>query len=321
MVFFYPLSRSTSRKPTKHPPRKTRNGRRRCSRAVRATCDLTNCSTSAAAIDITCCRDLPTPPRTITFKPPGPSLLFTSKGRKKKRSKDLQNQFQTEPVSRRTRFKTKNAPTISTRTAEEPKRAASRSRPIEQEILMEFDVLLDVKIEEREVARPRSTRQRGDVDETDCNDPYAYDDLERHNNKVEMYAQQIGSKRLQAEADQERQRQIEEEVKDQWDMIVFKKGAYKELPKKKKKSGEQDLPQAQKKNKKGRRKQEEKLDEKLDRIFQDNQAETPPRDRPGLVSWFITSLLFWYFWKYRTTFGLCLFLWSFISDLLWECGF
>ena len=66
---------------------------------------------------------------------------------------------------------------------------------------MEFDVLLDVKIEEREVARPRSTRQRGDVDETDCNDPYAYDDLERHNNKVEMYAQQIGSKRLQAEAD------------------------------------------------------------------------------------------------------------------------
>ena len=55
-----------------------------------------------------------------------------------------------------------------------------------------------------------------------------------------MYAQQIGSKRLQAEADQERRRQKKEEEKDQWDKI-FKKGAYKELPKKKKKSGKHDL--------------------------------------------------------------------------------
>ena len=192
---------------------------------------------------------------------------------------------------------------------------------------MEFDVLLDVTIEEREVAQPRSqkrTVQRGDVDETDCSDQY--DDLERHINKVEMYAQQIGSKRLQAEADQERLRQKKEEEKDQWDKIW----AYKELPKKKKKkSGEQDLTslgtrtsegareetQAHKKNKKGRRKQEETLDEKLDRIFQDNQVETLQRNRVDLLpKWFIvTSLFFWYLWTYRTIFGLCLFLWSFTA--------
>ena len=64
-------------------------------------------------------------------------------------------------------------------------------------------------------------------------------------------------------------------------------------------------PQARKKKKKGR--------------IQDNQ--TPQKARPGLSDWLITSLLFWYYWKYRTIFGLCLFLWAFISDLLWECGF
>ena len=68
------------------------------------------------------------------------------------------------------------------------------------------------------------------------------------------------------------------------------------------------------------REQKETLDEKLDRIFQDNQVETPQRDRPGIDSWFISIVLFWYWWKYRTTFGLCLFLWSFISDLLWLYG-
>ena len=201
---------------------------------------------------------------------------------------------------------------------------------------MEIDVLLDVKIE-REVAQSRSKKRTelGDVDETIRSDKY--NDLDCHNNKVEMYAQQIGSKRLEAKADQERQRQKKEEEKDQWDKI-FKKGAYKELPKKKKtkkKSGKQDLTlpgtrtsegareetQAhKKKKKKGRRKQEETLDQKLDRIFQDNQVETPQRDRPSLFSWFITSLLFWYLWKYQTKFGLCLFLWSFISDLLWLYG-
>ena len=238
MVFYYLLSRSTSRQPTKHPPHKNRNKRRMCSRAARATCDLTNCSTSAAAIDITCCQDLHIPPRMITFNPPGPSHLFTSKGKKKKRSEDLHKQFtpkppaqkirkvhrsdpdaiarqtrsQTEPVSRRTRSRTQNAPTISTRTAKEPKRAASR--PIEQEILMEFDVLLDVTIEKREVAKSRSQKRTelGGVDETVRSDKY--DDLKRHISKVKMYAQQIGSKRLQAEADQERLRQKKEEEKD-----------------------------------------------------------------------------------------------------------
>ena len=139
MVFYYPLSRSTSRQPTKHPPHKNCNARKRCSRAARATCDLTNYSTRAAEIDITCCQDLPIPRRTITFQPASPSFLFTSKGRKKKRSEDLQKQFpkparkirkvhrsdpdaiarrtrsQTEPVSRRTRSRTQNAPTISTK--------------------------------------------------------------------------------------------------------------------------------------------------------------------------------------------------------------
>ena len=105
---------------------------------------------------------------------------------------------------------------------------------------MEFDVLLDVTIEKREVAQSRSQKRTelGGVDETVRSDKY--DDLERHISKVEMYAQQIGSKRLQAEADQERRRQKKEKEKDQRDKI-FKKGAYKELPKKKKKSGKQDL--------------------------------------------------------------------------------
>ena len=168
------------------------------------------------------------------------------------------------------------------------------------------------------------------MDETDGSDPY--ETLERHINKVKMYTQQIGSKRLQAEADQERRRQKKEKEKDQWDKI-FKKGAYKELPKKKKtkkKSGEQDLTlpgtrtsegareetQAlKKKKKKGRRKQEETLYKQLDRIFQDNQVETLQRNRVDLLPrWFIvTSLLFWYLWTYRTIPGLCLFLWSFTA--------
>ena len=193
---------------------------------------------------------------------------------------------------------------------------------------MEIDVLLDVKIEDRKVAQSRSQKRTelGDVDETVRSDQY--DDLKRHINKVEMYAQQIGSKRLQAEADQERLRQKKEEEKDKWDKI-FKKGAYKELPKKKKKSGKQDLTslgirtsegakeetQEREKKKKGRRKQEETLDEQLDRIFQDNQVETLQRNRVDLLPrWFIvTSLLFWYLWTYRTIPGLCLFLWSFTA--------
>ena len=90
-----------------------------------------------------------------------------------------------------------------------------------------------------------------------------------------MYAQQIGSKRLQAEADQEQRRQKKEEEKELWDKI-FKKGAHKELPKKKKKSGKQDLTslgirtsegakeetQEREKKKKGRRKQKETLNKK-----------------------------------------------------------
>ena len=87
---------------------------------------------------------------------------------------------------------------------------------------MEIDVLLDVKIE-REVAQSRSQKRTelSDVGETIRSDQY--DDLDCHNNKVAMYAQQIGSKRLQAEADQERLRQKKEEEKDKWDKI-FKKG-------------------------------------------------------------------------------------------------
>ena len=133
MVFFYPLLRSTSRKPTKHPPRKNCNGRRRCSRAARATYDLTNCSTSAAAIDITCCQDLPIPPRTITFKPPGPSHSYTSKGRKKKRSEDLQKQFPKPPTRkiRKVNLPDPNAIARCTRSQIEPV-----SRPQQSYILI-----------------------------------------------------------------------------------------------------------------------------------------------------------------------------------------
>ena len=325
---------------------------------MRATCDLTNCSTSAAAINRTCCQDLPIPPRTITFRLPGPSFLYTSKGREKKRSKDLHEQFtftpkplarkvrkvspdaiarhtrsQTQPVSGRTRSKNKNAPTISTRTADQPKRAAHR--PIEQAILMEFDVTIDVKLE-GEVTR---SEPNGHVGETDCSDPY--DHLERHRNEVKMYELQFESKRHKAEADQELQRQKtneeerqkNEKVKDKWDKIL-RRGAYKEIPKKKKekkKSGEHDLTslgtstsegardktqahkKKKKKKKKERRRQYETQDVLFDRTPQDNQEETPKRKNP-LWPWFwliVTSLSFWYYWKYRTIAGLIWFLWAF----------
>ena len=192
---------------------------------------------------------------------------------------------------------------------------------------MEFDVTLDVKLEEREVTRPsQKTQPNGHVGETECSD--IYDDLERHRNEVKKYELQFESKRHKAEADQERQRQKneeerqkKEEVKDKWDKIL-RRGAYKELPKKNKKkenkkSGKQDPTslntstserareetQDRKKKKRRRRKQN-------DRIFQDNRVETPQRNRWDLLpTWFIiTSLIFWYFWTYRTIFGLCLFL-------------
>ena len=370
---------------TKHPSKKNRNARKNYSRAPRATYDFANYSTSAAAIDdITCRQDLPIP-RTIIFKPPGPSFSYTVKGRNKKRSKDLHKQFTLkpsrkvrkvnhpdpdaiatrtrsktekvpesapEPVSSRTRSKS-NAPPISTRTAGEPKRAVPH--PTKQELFIEIEVQVEIG---EGAARPRSqklTRQR------ERSDPY--DDLERHNNEVEMWAERIGRIRLQIEADKieqerlerkkkeehERQRQKEKEEQEKkskevivrWNKIIkWNKGAEEELRKKDRMdelrewTREQRLdyepatftygdqgrripkkfgtrtraraePQARKKKKKGR--------------IQDNQ--TPQRARPGLSDWLITSLLFWYYWKYRTIFGLCLFLWAFISDLLWECGF
>ena len=178
---------------------------------------------------------------------------------------------------------------------------------------MEIDVILDEKIEEREVTQPSQNRTReperiekkGHIDETDCSEPY--DDLECHNNTVKMYEQQFGSKRLQAEADQERQRKKKEEDKDKWD----------KKKKENKKSGKQDPTslntstserareetQDRKKKKRRRRKQN-------DMILQDNRVDTPQRNRWDLLpTWFIiTSLIFWYFWTYRTIFGLCLFL-------------
>ena len=66
---------------------------------------------------------------------------------------------------------------------------------------MEFDVILEVKLEEREVTR---SEPNGHVGETDCSDPY--DHLERHRNEVKMYELQFESKRHKAEADQELQR-------------------------------------------------------------------------------------------------------------------
>ena len=166
---------------------------------------------------------------------------------------------------------------------------------------------------------PQNSEPNGHVDETKCSDPY--NNLERHNKKVKMYELQLESKRLQAEADQEQQRKKKEEDKDKWDKIL-KRGAYKELPKKNKKkenkkSGKQDPTslntstserareetQDRKKKKRRRRKQN-------DMILQDNRVDTPQRNRWDLLpTWFIiTSLIFWYFWTYRTIFGLCLFL-------------
>ena len=88
---------------------------------------------------------------------------------------------------------------------------------------MEFDVILDVKLEEREVTRPsQNSEPNGQVGETNCSDQY--DDLERHRNEVKMYELQFKSKRLQAEAGQERQRKKKEEDKDKWDKIL-KRGA------------------------------------------------------------------------------------------------
>jgi hypothetical protein len=199
---------------------------------------------------------------------------------------------------------------------------------------MEFEVILDVTLEEREVTR---SEPNGHVGETDCSEP-PYDHLKRHRNKVKMYQQQFESKRHKAEADQERLRQKNEEErrkkeedKDKIDKI-FRRGAYKELPKKKKekkKSGEQNLTSLgtstsegardktqahkKKKKKKGRRRQYETQDVLFDRTFQDNQAETPKRKNP-LWPWFwliVTSLSFWYYWKYRTIAGFLWFLWAF----------
>ena len=136
------------------------------------------------------------------------------------------------------------------------------------------------------------------------------------------------------------------EQKEQWGFLKYNKGAEKKLPK----NNEHDSTSldtspfqgnllgvsmsevareerqarrtthkntrkgAKKKKKKGRRKQKETLDAKLDRIFQDNQAETlKDRDNP-LWPWFLlimNSLSFWYYWKYRTIAGLIWFLWAF----------
>ena len=121
------------------------------------------------------------------------------------------------------------------------------------------------------------------------------------------------------------------EQKEQWGFLKYNKGAEKKLPK----NNEHDSTlldtspfqgnllgvsmsevareerQARRtthkntskgaKKKKGRRKQKETLDTKLDRIFQDNQVETPKdRDNPLWPCFWLfeISLSFWYCWKY-----------------------
>ena len=211
--------------------------------AMYAIYDLTNCSTSAAIK--TCCQDRPyiTPPGTITYKSPDPSFIFVAHGRTKKTSDELFEQFKPKPparksrkvihldpdavskrtrsnvrpVSSRTRSKETNPPIISTRRTTVPKRSAPC--PIERETLIELHI--EVEVDQRKVAQPRSqkrTEQSGDVDETESTlDEIDKVTQERTDNSVGAWDEFFRSKRLQAEADQKEQdlqRKKEEEEQD-----------------------------------------------------------------------------------------------------------
>ena len=352
MVKLYPLSRTTPL--VKHPPRKNRNWRRRHAMAMLATCNpTTNYSTSEAAIDKTGYQKLHiiTPPSLITYQTNDPSFLFTCKGRKKKRSIDLQELFtpkpssrktrkdnrqdlnavstrtrsKTEPVSSRTRSKVKNNPNMKSITAAKLNSSStSNRRPAEQEILIEFEI----EIEERKV----SGTTQGHVDETE----ESLNEIAQVTRKnVEEWAEYFRSKRLKAEAnrkEKERQRRLRKEEKEKkskqekekWEKIIkWKKGAEKEPPKNKM---QQNTSKGAKKKRIMKRK--ETVEEKLDRIFQDNQVKRQKSTSKGVkkrkkkvitmsfVTWVVCmSLSFWYYWKYRTIFGLCWFL--FHSSVIW----
>ena len=65
-----------------------------------------------------------------------------------------------------------------------------------------------------------------------------------------------------------------------------------------------------------KKKKKEIAEEKLDTISQDDQTETPQIETVDRLIWLVlTSLFSWYFWTYRTIFGLCLLLWP-IMDIL-----
>ena len=236
MCKLYPLLLSTPR--VRHHSPRNRNKRRKNARAMHATHDLTNCSTSAEAISKTCFRDLPTdtPPITITYKPPGPSFSFTSKGKKKKQSIDLQEQFKRKPpvrktkkanppadpnaiasrtrskqrpVSSRTRSKEPNVPTNSTRKVAAPKRSASLLNKREE--LIELDIQVEI-IEERIVAAPSETESS--LDEID---QVTHERRKSFNDSVEGWAEHFRNTRLKDEADRrekDRQRQKEKEEQD-----------------------------------------------------------------------------------------------------------
>ena len=218
--------------------------------AMLATCNpTTNYSTSEAAIDKTGYQKLHiiTPPSLITYQTNDPSFLFTCKGRKKKRSIDLQELFtpkpssrktrkdnrqdlnavstrtrsKTEPVSSRTRSKVKNNPNIKSITAAKLNSSSTLNRrPAEQEILIEFEI----EIEERKV----SGTTQGHVDETE----ESLNEIAQVTRKnVEEWAEYFRSKRLKAEAnrkEKERQRRLKKEEKEKkskeekekWEKII-----------------------------------------------------------------------------------------------------
>ena len=122
-----------------------------------------------------------------------------------------------EPVSSRTRSNKTNASTISTRIAAEPKQSAPG--PTEREILIELHV--EVEVDERKVARPRSpaggTEQNDHVDESESTlDEIDKVTQERTDNSAGAWDVFFMNKRLQAEADQkERDRQRKKEEEEQ----------------------------------------------------------------------------------------------------------
>ena len=282
--------------------------------------------------------------------------LFTPKPSSRKTRKDnrqdlnavsTRTRSKTEPVSSRTRSKVKNNPNIKSITAAklnssstsnrrpaEQEIAAklkcsstlstSNRRPAEQEILIEFEI----EIEERKV----SGTKQGHVDETE----ESLNEIAQVTRKnVEEWAEYFRSKRLKAEAnrkEKERQRRLRKEEKEKkskeekekWEKIIkWKKGAEKEPPKNK---TQQNTSKGAKKKRIMKRK--ETVEEKLDRIFQDNQVKKQKSTSKGVkkrkkkvitmsfVTWIVCmSLSFWYYWKYRTIFGLCWFL--FHSSVIW----